>query len=166
MPGTLVPGFFVYEKQRIVMDIHFKIIDYDSDEYFEALELRYEILIRAARISGGSNTLRDEIDNVHVAGFLNKILCATVMLVNKGELLKIQRVAVQANLQGQGIGSLMMDYCESYACHNGYAGVYVHARDNAVDFYRKNNYISTGDYFEEDTLPHLKMTKVNANSQD
>jgi predicted GNAT family N-acyltransferase len=37
--------------------------------------------------------------------------------------------------------------------------IYCHARDSAVSFYLKNRYMAEGDYFDEDTIPHLKMRK-------
>lgn len=71
----------------------------------------------------------------------------------------MQRVVVKPSLQDQGIGTKLMAFCEDYARLQGYQEIYCHARDSAVNFYLKNKYVPEGDYFEEDTIPHLKMKK-------
>jgi predicted GNAT family N-acyltransferase len=54
----------------------------------------------------------------------------------------------------------MMEFCESYARDKGIHSIYCHAGDSDVNLYLKNNYASEGDYFDKDTIPHLKMRKV------
>ena len=71
----------------------------------------------------------------------------------------MQRVAVIEELQNKGIASAMMNFCEEYALKNGYTEIYCHARDKAVPFYLKNGYTPEGEYFDEDTILHLKMRK-------
>ena len=141
------------------MLMDFKVIQHNSPEYHQALELRYQVLIKPTGLDSSVENPEAEAGNVHIAGFRKTELVATAMLVPKGNALKIQRVAVRADLQGQGVGTAMMKFCEDYARENGISEVFVHARDKAVNFYDKNHYSRVGEYFEEDTIPHLKMKK-------
>lgn len=72
----------------------------------------------------------------------------------------MQCVAVREDLQNQGIASAMMAFYEEYALNNGFKEVYCYARSFSVPFYLKNKYEPEGVYFNEDTIPHLKMRKV------
>ena len=67
---------------------------------------------------------------------------------------------VKEDLVGKGIGTKMMAFCESYAKEHGYKSIYCYARDSAVNFYLKNDYVSEGDCFNEDGIHHLKMRKI------
>ena len=72
----------------------------------------------------------------------------------------MRRVVVRNDLQKQGIASAMRKFCEDYVLRHGFKEIYCHARETAVPFYKKNDYLSEGDYFEKDTIPHLKMRKI------
>jgi len=88
------------------------------------------------------------------------------VLVREEGQLKMQRVAVLASLRGQGIGARMMIFCEEIAHKLGVLKIYCHARNSAVDFYRQNQYLAQGDYFDEDGIPHLKMIKRLGHESD
>ena len=53
-----------------------------------------------------------------------------------------------------------MIFCEDVAKKNGFKKLYCHVRATAIEFYLKNGYEAQGDYFEEDSIPHLKMNKI------
>ena len=72
----------------------------------------------------------------------------------------MQRVAIDSNVQNSGIGSKMMKFCEEQALILGFKEIYCHARDGAVNFYLKNGYSPEGDYFIEDSIPHLTLRKA------
>lgn len=140
--------------------IHFKIIEHDSPEYKSALHLSEEILRKPLGLTFSQEELEKEKGYVQVAGFMGGELVATVALALEGEMLRMRRVAVRDDLQKQGIASRMMKFCEGYALENKFKEIYCHAREIAVPFYKKNDYLPEGDYFNEQTLPHLKMRKT------
>ncbi len=140
--------------------ITFKIISHGSREYEKAVCLRHDILRKPLGLSFTSEELTLEKTHVHIAGFLGNDLCATSVLVPYGNVLKMQRVAVREDLQGQGIASAMMKFCENYALSNGFKEIYCHAREAAVTFYMKNNYVAEGEPFIETTISHQKMRKI------
>ena len=147
------------DSMKIKDKIHFKIVEYGSDEYKKAVALREEILRKPLGLSFTKEELELEKDHVHIAGFLGQEMCATAVLVPDGDEFKIQRVASKAQFQGMGIGSALMRFCEEYAKGHGFKSIYCHARGTAVGFYLKNQYVLEGEPFDEDGIPHRKMRK-------
>lgn len=139
----------------------FKIIKYNTPEYTQAVALREEILRKPLGTHFTAEEIAAEKDWVHIAAYKDGKLCATAALVpEKHTLAKICRVAVLAQLQGQGIGTEIMRYVEAQAAKQGFKEIYLHARDTSVPFYLKNQYLEEGDWFDEDTVPHKKLRKI------
>lgn len=148
-----------YEFQSKV-EIHFKMIAYESDEYYQCVALREEILRKPFGFLFSSKELAVEKDYLHVAGYLDEELCATAMLVPKKEELKMMRVAIKRYLQNMGIGSQLLHYCEKYALNNGFKSIYCYARESAIPFYLKYNFNLIGDPFDSLGISHCKMQKI------
>ncbi len=142
------------------LDIVFKIIDYGTAEYKSAVSLRECILRAPFGLNFSEAELLAEKSHIQIVGLNGTEIIATAVLVPEGQHCKMQRVVVKENLVNTGIGSKMMAFCEDRAKKHGFKTIYCHARDLAVNFYLKNGYVAEGDYFDEDTIPHLKMRKV------
>ncbi len=138
----------------------FKEIIYRSPAWEEAVRLREDILRAPLGSRFTEQELAEEKNHFHIAGFLNDIIVATAVLVPEKEQMKMQRVVVTDNLRNLNIGSEMMLFCEKFATEKNIKIIYCHARNTAVNFYIKNGYKSIGDYFDEDGIPHLKMSKI------
>lgn len=139
--------------------IQFKIIEHNSPEYKASIRLSEDILRKPLGLIFSQEELEKEKNHIQIAGFIEAEVVATVVLVPEEDVLKMRRVVVREDLQQQGIASTMVKFCETYALKNGFREIYCHARDTAVPFYMKNHYVRVGDYFSEDTIPHLKMRK-------
>jgi dihydrofolate reductase len=140
-------------------NIHFKLVDYGSEEYKKSVALREEIVQKSLGLSFASEELKLK-DYIHIAGFLGLDLCATAVLVPEGDVLKMQRVATKTHLQNKGIGSALMVFCEEYAKKHEYTSIYCHAKGAAIPFYLKNKYILEGEPFDEYGISHHKMRKM------
>lgn len=140
--------------------LSFKTIEHGSHDYKRAVCLREDILRKPLGLAFTCEELEKEKDHIHIIGMLGKDVCATAVLVPQGNTLKMQRVAVRKDLQNKGIASTMMTFCEDYATQHGFKEIYCHARQTAVPFYKKNDYLPEGEPFMETTILHLKMRKV------
>lgn len=141
-------------------DVIFKIISYGSPEYEAAVKLREGILRKPLGLTFLPEEREAEKDHIQIAGFQENDLISTAVLVPEGQNYKMQRIVVKEGLQGAGIGAKMMDFCESYAKNKSIHSIYCYSRYSAVRFYLKNNYVAEGEYFDKNTIPHLKMRKV------
>ena len=86
------------------------------------------------------------------------IACNVVKFLDNGEA-KIRQVATHPYYQGRGLGKLLNKKTEEILKENGYKKVVLHARINAVPFYKKLNYSIMGEPFEEVGIKHFKMFK-------
>lgn len=141
-------------------EVFFEVIPHGSLEYSHAVSLREGILRKPLGLTFLPEELDKEKDHIQIAGFIGNEVIATAVLVPEGKTCKMQRVVVKEGIQSSGVGSKMMLFCEEYARAHGFQSIYCHARDKAVQFYLNNNYLPEGNYFDEDTIPHLKMRKV------
>ncbi len=142
------------------MNLHFILIPHGSGAYKEAVALREAILRKPLGKRFSPEELAAEKEHWHIGGYVKEELVASAMLVLQGERCKMQRVAVRADRQGQGIGSAMLAFCEQLAHERGIPEIYCHARETAIPFYLRHGYVPKGDAFEEQGIPHLKMHKM------
>lgn len=141
------------------MKTTFKEIAHNSPEWESAVKLREKILRKPLGSCFTQKELEEEKHHFQIAGFLDKNIVATAVLVPEDDKMKMQRVVVTENLRGLNIGTEMMAFCEKFALERKSKLIYCHARDTAVNFYVKNGYEKIGNYFNEDGIPHLKMSK-------
>ncbi len=132
-----------------------------SDDYKAELDLRNRVL----RIPLGLDIHEDNISrehlDTHIGAFIEERLAGVLVLtpLNESEV-KMRQVAVEQELQGKGIGKLLVDYSEKQARLMGFRKIVMNARLEAVPFYEKLGYSKAGDLFIEVTIPHYKLEKT------
>lgn len=139
--------------------ITFKIVDHGTSEYETLVALRQEVLRTPLGLFFTKDELEKEKEHIHIIALLNDEMIATAGLVIESNSCKMRQVAVSKKFQGQGLGSLLMNFCEKYAKEKGIPSIYCHARHHVVPFYEKNGYVCEGDDFNEVGIIHTKMRK-------
>lgn len=134
------------------------MIAYNSDDYKQALSLREQILKKPLGLVF-SEELAEEKDYIHIAGYLEKELCTTAVLVPEVRIAKMQRVVVKEKLQRQGIGSALVAFCEEYAKNNSFKLIYCYSRIEVILFYMKNGFQICGEITFKNNTPYQKMQK-------
>ena len=137
----------------------FEIIEHGSEIYLTAVRLRDEILVNPAGVVTTAEDVAAERDWIHVVGFLDGEVVATCLLVPEAGAVRMKRVAVASSLQGGGIGTRMLRFCEDRVQSIGVSELSAHARETAVRFYVKNGFVDGGAYFEEAGIPHVVVRK-------
>jgi len=142
------------------MVLNLKSLHHGSDEYRAAIDLRDAILRKPLGLYYSPEELDAEADSFHLAVYLEDKLAGCLVLkpLNQAEI-KMRQVAVDSNLQGQGIGRALVEYSEQFAKELGFQRTVLHARATAVPFYERLNYIKIGEEFTEVTIPHFQMYK-------
>ena len=79
----------------------------------------------------------------------------TARLLETGQ---IGRMAVLANQRGRGIGRRLLDLAIEHAKTQGLGNVFLHAQTDAINFYRKAGFVTTGGTFMEAGIEHVSMT--------
>lgn len=137
-----------------------KIIDHNSQEYRQMVDLRYQILRKPLGLSFTDDELATEKDDILLGCYEDDSLEACCVLSKtEPKTVRLRQMAVSSNLQGKGIGRVLMTFAENIARDHGYKRLTMHARKSAVGFYEKNGYKVCSDEFLEVTIPHFVMEK-------
>ncbi|WP_442508466.1 GNAT family N-acetyltransferase [Novipirellula sp. SH528] len=143
------------------VSIQFVPIEFQSDVYRQSIALRHAVLRQPLGLAYSESQLAAEHDQLHFGMLSGNALlaCVSVILLSPSEA-KIRQMAVDAALQGRGIGSDLLGRVELELKSRGVQCIELHAREVAVGFYERLGYMVTGEPFTEVTLPHIKMTKT------
>ncbi|MEN8137911.1 MAG: GNAT family N-acetyltransferase [Bacteroidota bacterium] len=138
-----------------------KEIEYNSDEYIASVDLRDKILRKPIGLKFTEEFLAKDVRDFHIGAFISGKLVSILILspVNTHEI-KMRQVAVDNSLSGQGIGSKLVEYSEKFSRQKGFRTMLLHARESAMEFYKKLNYKVVGEKFFEVGIAHFKMEKA------
>jgi GNAT superfamily N-acetyltransferase len=73
---------------------------------------------------------------------------------------KLRQMWIHPGLRSGGHGTYLLTFVEAELANAGVRKFTLHARQNAVGFYRKNGYACVGGIFTEVGRPHQAMEKV------
>ena len=82
-------------------------------------------------------------------------------LAEELKALQLRGMATAVNVQGQGIGALLLVAGQTYGREIGAHLIWANARDAALNFYNRHGYSTVGEGFIETVtqLPHHKVVK-------
>lgn len=140
----------------------YKLIGYKSVEYDKMVALRDEVLRKPLGLTFSEADLSRDTDDLllvaSASGNEDIIGCCILTTVN-AQTVRLRQMAVTSSYQGKGVGRGLLMYAESVAKSLRYEYMHLHARETAVDFYKKQGYSVEGDLFIEVGIPHLEMRK-------
>ena len=135
-------------------------IPFGTPAFDEALHLRHLILRVPLGLTFRPADIEQEWDSTHLGIYRGqRLLGVLTMLPLNDRQVKMRQVAVTEELQGKGIGSMLVRGSERWAAAAGFAEIVLHAREVAVPFYLRMGYERVGERFEEVNIPHFKMRK-------
>ena len=134
-----------------------------SKEWEQYYNLRFTVLREPWGQLKGSEILTDEDQADHamvVDSETDKIVGVARMQMNTPTQGQVRCVAVSPEVQGRGVGKLLMSYLENVAQEKGFKEIVLDARENALKFYLSIDYEIIGDsYLLFNVIPHFKMIK-------
>ncbi len=132
-------------------------------EWEQYYNLRFTVLREPWGQLKGSEVLKDEDQADHVMIVdtdTNQIVGVARMQTNTPTQGQVRCVAVSPNVQGKGVGKLLMKYLEEFAQEKGIKEIVLDARENAVRFYKSIGYVIFEDsYLLFGEIQHYKMRK-------
>jgi GNAT superfamily N-acetyltransferase len=137
-----------------------KQIDHGSKEYQQMVTLRFEIMRKPLGLSFSTEELAKEKNDILIGAFDEDEMtgCCILTDISSGSV-KLRQMAVLKNMQGKGIGEMIIQFAENIARDKGYRTLTMHARDTAIGFYEKYGYKVEGGGFIEINIPHHIMKK-------
>lgn len=142
------------------MQIEIKHITATSPEYEQVWQLREDVLRKPLGLSLKDEDLSDDADDDILIAVQEHKVIGCVMLKDAGNNAKLRQMAIADEWQGKGIGRMLVQTAEQTAKGNGYAKIVLHARQVAIDFYRKLGYTIVSELFTEVGIPHRIMEKA------
>lgn len=110
-------------------------------EWVEYYDLRYRVLREPWNQPRGSERNDGDETGLHFALFESGIIKAIARLDQSGPTeAQVRFVAVEFNNQGCGYGRIIMEACENFAKNRGDLKMILHAREVALDFYKRLDY--------------------------
>jgi len=111
----------------------------------------------------------DDPTTIHLGAFdqdQNNVGVSTWMqrpfpLAEEHKALQLRGMATAVNVQGKGIGALLLVAGQSHGRESGAHLIWANARDAALNFYNRHGYSTVGEGFIETVtqLPHHKVVK-------
>jgi predicted GNAT family N-acyltransferase len=130
-------------------------------EWESYYDLRYRILRKPWGQPLGSERNEGDAVALHFAVWENEnVLAVARMDVTDDGIVQVRFVAVESNQQGKGLGKIIMLEIEKVAKEQGKQQIILHARENAVAFYKSLGYnIVEKSYLLFDEIQHHLMDK-------
>lgn len=133
---------------------------YGSELYAHALRLRDAVLRAPLGLEFTEEELADDANRRHFVAIADGGVVASVSLKALGpHTLQLKQMAVAPDRRRERIGTRLLDFAEAWARREGYGTIILNARIGAEGFYARHGYALEGAIFEEQGIPHVRMTK-------
>jgi predicted GNAT family N-acyltransferase len=133
---------------------------FGSDLYRQALALREVILRQPLGLELTAEELADDQLRRHFCATSHGAVVGSVSLSPlDGETVQLRQMAVAEDRRREKIGARLLACAEDWARSGGYPLMVLNARLGAEGFYARYGYLAQGEPFDENTVPHIRMTK-------
>lgn len=132
------------------------------DDVNRIIELRYKILRQPWDQPKDTSTdgLESSSYNAFIEDQNGKVIACGRLQENENKIGQIRYMAVDNDQQGKGLGKLILTSLESKAKEIGLRVIELQARENALQFYKNNNYQLKEKSFKLwDIIQHYLMYK-------
>jgi predicted GNAT family N-acyltransferase len=141
-----------------------KFVEYGSDEYRQAAQLRYRLFYQAHNIPFPSIFDPQEEQDLHLAitdSSTNHVLAYGRLGQNSFNEFQIYQMVVVPEYQGHGLGMRILQALFEAAIERGASLVILNARVKKMQFYQKFGFKPVGEVFASSVtgVPHIKMQK-------
>jgi predicted GNAT family N-acyltransferase len=131
-----------------------------SDLYRQCLRLREAVLRRPLGLIITREELADDATRQHFCALSYGIVVGSVSLKPLDETtLQLKQMVVAEDRRGTGIGAHLLAHAEAWGSSGGFFLMVLNARMGVEGFYARFGYQALGEPFEENTVPHIRMTK-------
>jgi predicted GNAT family N-acyltransferase len=141
-----------------------KLIAHVSDAYHQAAQIRYRLFYQEHNISFESIFDAGEEQALHLAvieRISDRVLAYGQIRQNSPDEFQIHQMVVLPELQGQGLGTQILQGSIAAAIERGARLLLLNARVAKAQFYQKFGFEPLGDVFPSSMtgVPHIKMQK-------
>lgn len=129
--------------------------------YPQVWELRDAVLRRPLGQSlHTDDTSRDHLERIFIAEEEGGVVGCVMLRPLPDGTYKLRQMAVHPQMQGNGVGRLLVQAAERAAWASGALRIQMNARAVVLQFYQKLGYAVVGNAFAEVGIPHFFMQKM------
>ena len=139
--------------------MEYKFISTDEDAYKEERALRAKVLREPLGFPAGAEVFPFEYEAMHLVALDGERVVGCCMFKPEGKGGRLLQMAVYFDHQKRGIGGGMIKCMEARLKELGFEEIYLHSREDAVDFYKRFGFEPVGKKFIEIGINHQKMVK-------
>lgn len=126
----------------------------DKDQIDLALFIRRQVFVEEQHVSVERESM-DDSESVHYLATYNELPAGAARYRKTTKGTKIERIAVLKNYRGKGIGeAILLKILDDVKAEEK---IYLHAQVNAIEFYKKNGFKTTDNYFVDAGIEHVEM---------
>jgi predicted GNAT family N-acyltransferase len=131
-----------------------------SDLYRQCVRLREAVLRRPLGLTITREELADDTARQHFCALSYGAVVGSVSLKPLDEsTLQLKQMAVAEERRGEGVGAHLLAHAEAWGSSGGFFLMVLNARMGVEGFYARYGYQALGEPFQENTVPHIRMTK-------
>lgn len=137
-----------------------KIINWNSEEYWQGIFLRNKLL----KTSAGKEWIKElpvnEKQDIHMVALVEGKVVGTLLLSKRSQTVaQIKQVAIDDRYQGFGIGKQLLEFAEKIADLMNFQTIFLTGRKQAWGFYDHFGYQSIGYAYSEGQVSLKKFEK-------
>lgn len=154
---------------RFPKESSIKTIKYNSQEFQQACQLRYELFFAEHDLPKDIVQDQCQKDYFHAAIAIQDVVVAYGQLVPQDNgIYQIRQMVVKPSYQGQNFGSKILLCLIDQAKQEGAIALTLSARLSAVGFYQKFGFQTQGEQFPSSTtgIPHITMNQTISKNSD
>lgn len=127
---------------------------YDKDQIDLAFFIRRQVFVEEQHVSVERESM-DDSESIHYLATYNELPAGAARYRKTTKGTKIERIAVLKNYRGKGIGeAILLQILDDVKLDEK---IYLHAQVNAIEFYKKNGFKETDNYFVDAGIEHVEM---------
>lgn len=133
------------------------------EEFEKYYRLRWEVLRKPWNRPIGSEKDEQEKGSLHafILDENKEVMAVGRLQFNENGEAQIRSMGVHEKYRGQNLGSKVLQYLEQKAKEKGVVKLVLDGREGAVNFYKKNGYVVTGEsYMLFEIIQHYRMQKL------
>lgn len=107
-----------------------------------------------------SMKLPDDAEGSHQGLWINETPVSIVSLFKRGTEWQFRKFATETALQGQGLGTILLQHVLDEAEAGDVVRIWCNARVNAAPFYERFGFSCTGEPWQKHGIDFIKMEKI------
>lgn len=100
---------------------------------------------------------------IHIMGIMKKQLVAYARIIPPGlgsNQTTVSRIVVHPRFRGQGFARMLIEECVYRGKQRFKTAIRISNQEYLREFYEQFGFQSTGEFYEEDGVPHMEMIKI------